>query len=296
MMIFSVKYNYFFSALNQKINLTSIKIKLAFIPTPKRVISKLNFLQLIDTSLPTLEIGPWDKPSLKGHDVFYFDIMSQNEIKKSIEDADLFIDANSIKFKADASNVPFINFIDSTGDMSKINKKFNNIYSSHNIEHQICLITHLQQLSSLLNNQGKIYLIIPDKRYCFDHFIAESSLADIIEQYYEPATKYHPLRSILSMKCETTHNNSTAHWLGWHQQTEGIEPSCYKKALEYYQANKNSYINVHRWRFTPENFKTIIETLNKIDLISLEIEQIYETNKQSIEFMVILKNKESKLM
>ena len=68
--------------------------------------------------------------------------------------------------------------------------------SCHSIEHQLNFIQHLQDVSELLNDNGYYVIILPDKRYCFDHFIKESTIADIICQYTDKP-KLHSIKSII---------------------------------------------------------------------------------------------------
>jgi hypothetical protein len=48
--------------------------------------------------------------------------------------------------------------------MSLIKEKFSLIFSSHNIEHQVDLVKNLNQVANLLEEGGKFFIIIPDKR------------------------------------------------------------------------------------------------------------------------------------
>ena len=125
--------------------------------------------------------------------------------------------------------------------MSSINEKFDLIFSSHNIEHQIDLVSHLQQIEKLLNDNGQIILLVPDKRFCFDHFVPESPFSDILESYYNK-DKFHPFRTILSMVCETTHNNPNKHLAGDNGEIKGKDVNCYKEALERYNNSLKKHI------------------------------------------------------
>lgn len=132
-------------------------------------------------------------------------------------------------------------------------------------------------------------IIVPDKRYCFDHFISESTIADIIYQH-ENKNKNHSIKSVIEHRALTCHNNSIRHWNGDHGNII-VDSLAIENAINEYNSNikNNVYIDVHSLQFTPDSFRTNIELLNKIKYTKLEIEEIYPTILNSGEFFVILK-------
>lgn len=251
-------------------------------------IAREDFLKPVTSDIKILEIGPYIAPFFTGENVKYFDIMDTDGIKNQIlfeknEAIKNYVDSN-----ADLSKVPHIDYVHKNGDMSSIKEKFDMVFSSHNIEHQIDLIDHLNQVANLLNSGGKFYLIIPDKRYCFDHFIPESSLSDIIDNHYN-YSKSHSLKTILAMSCETTHNDVRLHWQGEHGQVKGRNFECYNEAVGVFKETKGEYLNAHRWRFTPQQFEFVIDSLYNMNIISLKVEKVYRTQYNTTEFMAVLK-------
>jgi SAM-dependent methyltransferase len=249
-------------------------------PNGKNFISRADFVNLLDVNKSILEIGPYFNPTFtkkSARKIKYSDVLDKNNLILKAKKENL-----------DISRIPEIDYVNPTGDLSIVKEKFDIVFSSHNIEHQVDLIRHLQQVSNLLKQGGKFYLFIPDKRFCFDHFIAESTLVDVLE-VYKNKSKTHSLGTIMTMSCLTTHNDPTRHWKGDHgQPIEQDNINCYKEAFSEYDNANGSYIDSHKWRFTPENFTHIIENLNKINLIDLKIEKIYSTMTNSHEFSVIL--------
>jgi predicted SAM-dependent methyltransferase len=251
--------------------------------------NRYQFQSLAKESKNILEIGPYSNPYYIGENVKYFDTMSREGIiYQIINEQDPGVRNHVAADDNTFNKVPHINYVDQNGDMSIIHESFDLIFSSHNIEHQVNLVLHLQQLENLLTNDGQIILFIPDKRFCFDHFVPESPLSDVLESYYNQ-DKLHPLRTVLAMICETTHNSAYHHLLGYHGQIAGKDVDCYQKALEKYQDSENNYINAHRWRFTPTQFAFIINSLNQLKLTNLTIEKLYLTKNNQLEFYVILK-------
>lgn len=258
-------------------------------------ISRKNFInEIMHSDGLILEIGPYHNPALKGNNVRYFDVFSQQELLKKAK-----ID------NVDKSRIPEIHYVSPIGDMGIITEKFDVIFSSHNIEHQVDLIRHLKEASKLLKPHGKYYMAIPDKRYCFDHFIPETAMSDVITTHYENRSS-HDLKAILTMRCETTHNNSYNHHINDNGNMAGADYvgytsidtdrfhlkdnlECYQKAYKEFLNSKGKYIDSHKWRFTPANFYFILEALYKLGYISFKVEKVYKTHYSSNEFYAILK-------
>lgn len=91
-------------------------------------------------------------------------------------------------------------------DLNSIPHSFDNIISSHVIEHQPDFLSHLQSIEKCLANNGRYFLCVPDKRYCFDHNLSELTISDIFDVFYEKR-KAHNLKSILEPQYLTTHND-----------------------------------------------------------------------------------------
>lgn len=244
-----------------------------------KISNRKNLIEYIDTNkYQCLEIGPFDCPNLLGK-VKYFDVLDQESLKKRAQN----LNRNGI--------VPFINYVNSKGDLKIIKEKFDLVLSCHSIEHQLNFIQHLQDVSNILNNDGYYVIIVPDKRYCFDHFIKESTIADIIGQYFDNSN-LHSLKSVIEHRSLTCHNDSIRHWNNDHgNQTYISNSNTIINSIKEYQnsKSKNKYLDVHALQFTPESFEIIINLLNELNYIDLIIDNIYSTLKNSNEFFIILK-------
>jgi len=250
------------------------------------VYDRVSLIKNIDTQkVDCLEIGPFDCPVLLGDKVHYFDVLDQDGLKKR---------SREINRPFPESNVPFIHYIDVNGDLSIVDKKFDVVLSCHSIEHQLDFIQHLNNVSNLLNAGGYYVVIVPDKRYIFDHFIKESTIADIIEQNIHKSN-LHSVKSVIEHRALTCHNDSGRHWMNDHGvQTYITNPESILNAIKQYQhsVETNCYLDVHSLQFTPESFESIIHILNEAKYINLSFYKIYPTLKNSCEFYAILKKNE----
>lgn len=240
-----------------------------------KVRDRHDFLQLFETRRPALEIGSFDRCLLRQHDVRHFDVMDQAGLR-----------ARATVLNRDPAGVPFIDYISPIGDLSVITDQFDLIISSHAIEHTPDLVTHLQDVARLLAPGGVYALIIPDCRYCFDHHLPASSVADVMQAYFE-RRKVHTLASVIEHRALTTHNDAVQHWRGLHGSGLPDVPRV-KAAIEEWQAAKGSYIDVHAWQFTPVSFESLITSLFKMDYSPLRPLRVYSPKFGEIEFMAVL--------
>lgn len=254
-----------------------------------RVCSKVkgrkNLIGLVPAELSILEIGPFFSPAFRRPeaDVYYLDSLSTESMKKRAE-----------KLKeASIDNIPEIDYVWSGQRYTKlIRRKFSAIYSSHNIEHQPCLITHLLDIESVLRKEGAVFLAIPDKRYCFDHFFPETNLADIVEAWAE-GKKRHRLKDILEQRFFAAHNEPIRHWRGDHGVNTRLLPLDDKRNVPFMAEferlrSSNEYTDGHAWKFTPAAFRTLFDNLYSLRLTKLRIARVYPTVRNSNEFYAVL--------
>jgi SAM-dependent methyltransferase len=135
-----------------------------------------------------LEIGPSVWPTLSGPGVKYFDILD----KAGLVD-------RAVASGLDASRAVDVDFVSPTGDLSIVNEQFDAVYSSHCIEHSPDIIQHLLEVERILPSGGRYFIIVPDKRYCFDATLPESTLAQVVQARAErhgshPGSCHRPLR------------------------------------------------------------------------------------------------------
>jgi 2-polyprenyl-3-methyl-5-hydroxy-6-metoxy-1,4-benzoquinol methylase len=233
-----------------------------------------DFVKLVPEGASALEIGPFCSPLLRGSNVSYFDVLSREALV-----------ARAHHIGLDPSSIPRVDYV---GELSTIERRFDVVLSSHCLEHQPDIVRHLQEVEQLLMPDGAYFLLVPDKRYCFDHFIPLSNLAEVIVAHYE-GRKVHTLRSVIEHYALTTHNHSLRHW----QRDHGAEfedfDSRYRAAIHAFDDAKGKYIDVHAWYFTPDSVNRILSALRNIGLIKLCVQRVYPTRYGSGEFWIILR-------
>lgn len=235
-----------------------------------------DFLKLFEKIRPALEIGAFDSPLLHQTDVRHFDVIDQDGLKARARD-----------MGRNVESVPFIDYVSQECDLSIIQERFELVVSSHAIEHTPDLVKHLKDISKLLSNSGVYALMIPDCRYCFEHFIPPSSIADVLQAHQE-SRKVHTLASVIEHRALTTHNEPSKHWVGDHGNKIGAEPSRVLAAISEWKNSQGRYIDVHAWQFTPETFENLVLLLWNANYIDLKPVRIYNPVHGSNEFLAIL--------
>jgi hypothetical protein len=246
------------------------------------ITNRIDLSTIIPKNFECLEIGPFDCPVLKSDNVKYFDVLNKEQLIKRAKKLDRI---NNI------SNIPYIHYYDNDANLKIINEKFNLVLSCHCIEHQINFIEHLINVSNLLLTDGYYVIICPDKRYCFDHYINESTIADILNM--DKNSKRHTLKSVIEHRLLVTHNDTIRHWNNDHGTQRINDPNfdyMLPYALNEFNTEKN-YIDVHSLQFTPQSFEKIINILEKYNFIDFTLDKIYHTKKNQNEFIVVLKKK-----
>jgi hypothetical protein len=236
------------------------------------------FITYLSAKPSVLEIGPFCNPVVRGPNVRYCDVLDTSGLIER---------AKRIGYPI--ISAPYIDYVSPTGDLSGIDDQFAAVISVHCIEHQPDLVRHLTQVSELLCDGGQYFLVIPDKRYCFDHFLKESTIADVIGAHIDKRT-IHTLTSVIEHRALTTHNDTIRHWNGDHENVDRCASIANRTsaAMAEFNAADGSYVDVHAWQFTPDSFRAILGDLYSLQMTDLIIERAYPTPRGRNEFMAVL--------
>lgn len=101
--------------------------------------NRLDFIELLNTIRPALEIGAFDAPLLEQTRVKHFDVLDQAELRK-----------RASELNRNAQTVPYIDYFSAEADLSIVTEKFKLITSSHAIEHTPDLVRHLLDVEKIL--------------------------------------------------------------------------------------------------------------------------------------------------
>lgn len=232
-------------------------------------------LSHIAAAATVLEIGPFCRPLLTGPQVEYLDVLDAQALR-----------ARAVSHGLDPAGCP--PHIHHVGDLAQVDRTYHAVVSSHAIEHQPDLVRHLNEVERVLAPGGAFYLLVPDKRYCFDHFLPETSIAQVMQAHAE-GRRVHSLASVIEHGALTTHNDSGRHWAGDHGAPPADRAAAVAAALSRHGAAEGGYVDVHAWQFTPDSFREMVTTLNALGLIGLEVAEVYDTVAGRNEFAAVLR-------
>jgi SAM-dependent methyltransferase len=242
------------------------------------------FAALVPVQARALEIGPFASPLLSGPKVHYCDVLDTAGLRQRAQALGL-----------DAAKVPEVHHVTPDGSLDAITGTFDAVLSSHAIEHQPDLVAHLQQVERRLDAGGRYFLLIPDKRYCFDRDIAPSTIAEVLQAHEERRTR-HTLRSLVEHRALATHNDAVAHWAEarpYRFDGRAVDAEPVRQALQEYRSSNGAYVDVHAWYFTPDSFLHLVRLLHALGLTALQVERLYRSRRNHLEFWAILSREPS---
>lgn len=237
--------------------------------------------QLIDKNGLGLEIGPSHNPiapKKKGYKVHVLDHASADDLRTKYKDHGLNLE-----------NIEEVDFIWKGQPLTELigNRNcYDWIIASHVVEHVPDLVSFLQQCEELLKPSGVLSLVIPDKRYCFDHFQPLSTTGLLLDAHFYKRSRPSPGQVFDNIANASNFNGNIA-WSRNHGHANNLNHTLYDAKVNYENSLlRDEYIDVHCWRFTPESFKLIISDLLELGLLRLEPKISYPTN--GCEFYVTL--------
>jgi predicted SAM-dependent methyltransferase len=229
-------------------------------------------LDQIDKNGFGIEIGPSHNPiapKKAGYNVEIIDHASKEILKNKYDNNDLVI--------SKIEDVDFVWSGENYADLTGKKHHYDWIIASHLVEHTPDLISFLNNCDSILNDTGVLALVIPDKRYCFDHFRPITGLSGIIDSHFSK-NKIHTPGTVAEYFMNVVRKSDQ---LAWEQNTTGDYDFCHtmaetKTALSTV-INAGLYLDVHAWCFVPNSLRLIIEDLFSLDLIKLREAKFLET-------------------
>lgn len=228
-----------------------------------------------------LEVGPSLNPvapKRKGYNVETIDHVDKDELIKRYQ-----------AHGHDTSAIEDVDYVwkgESYPELVGKRKHYDWIIASHVIEHVPDLISFINDCDEILDDQGVLSLVVPDKRYCFDHFRMLSGLGKVIDCHLHKE-KIHTAGSAAEYYLNVVAKNGLIAWGagygGEYNFVHGLEEA--KEAMDKVE-KYSSPMDVHSWCFVPSSFRLLIDDLNSLGLINLKEVGYYPT--EGCEFYITL--------
>lgn len=238
-----------------------------------------------------LEIGPLTRPTFargSGFTVQALDHASTEDLKEKYRN-DPAIDVDTI------ADVDWVWTGGSYTDIPGIPQDFDFVISCHSIEHSLDLVQFLKDLSTLLADDGRLFLVTPHRQLMFDFYRPLTTLGDVLMGHYYPRA--------LDMKARVDELELASVLDGricWSQdellvsQIQGKRPIPLrrKESMPGHLADladwqqEEEYRDGHRWVFQPESLTGLISSLRALGMCDFEVVDF----KQGVgcEFMMVL--------
>jgi SAM-dependent methyltransferase len=243
-----------------------------------------------------IEIGPWCNPvtpKSEGFDCLVLDVFdTKTLVRRAIEDDGL---PDEIVTRIEGvdlvgSSAEIAELVDAHGQTGKIEY----IISSHNFEHIPDPVKFLRGCSAALAEGGHLSMAIPDKRGCFDYFRSSTTLAQMLEAYFQKRVR--PTRAqiferfSLHSKCQFNGQELIGFPIG--VDPDSVHPYesleyAFNDWADFEQRPHADYVDTHCWTFTPASFNLILTDLMHLGLVSLELVDVAEGGEN--EFYVHLR-------
>lgn len=156
--------------------------------------------------------------------------------------------------------------------------RFDYVYSSHALEHQVDLIGHLKSLERVLKSTGKVIMIIPDHRACFDCLRFPTVTSDALAVYLRSQSVHQGKQVYEALAQGLTVNPGrriSRFDLSSGEFYHTLE-SAYTSACTS-EVDLTNYRDVHAWTFTPTSLELLMVELFLLDLISFKLFSISPT-------------------
>lgn len=243
-----------------------------------------DFRRYIASTIPkaaaSLEVGPSHNPILPKAAGYQVTIVDHDTQTGLIE-----------KYAAHGVNLSNIEPVDVVWDGNDVaeslgGKKFDAVVASHVIEHAPDFIQFLKDWTAALSEDGRIYLLVPDKRYCFDFMNSVSDVAKVLSDHRQRRTR-HSYESLYRQSVCVGNGGDIA----WGQS--GVknlkflhgDPNHIRQVAEGAMSSE-AYVDAHENYFTPISFLMLMDELQYLREVALDVSVI--TRARGCEFLVVL--------
>lgn len=236
-----------------------------------------------------LEFGPLARPTVTKSthpSVRFADIRSSDDIKKLYTSNDYL---ESTGLAVDLGSIVDIDYVvkGNYRDFFKGIEKFDTVILSHVIEHMPDILSFFEDVRTLLKPNGRLVLIYPDARYCFDHFRNGTTFIDAYDVYLN---NNNSGKRVFDFVFNVVQENNASFFWGDKDQNKVLPRNSFESSVAAFEKAKNNVLpdDTHFWPFADHQFIKFLYDMDRADLFKFEIEEFYPTQENTQEFMLIL--------
>lgn len=257
-------------------------------PRSQREHRQAHLVELLDTTRPILEIGPFANPLLPKASfpsVSILDVAPTEELRQ-----------RAVDLGEDETAIDHVDFVAPAGLSADVagDHRFGHVVACSVLEHIPDPIGFLGECANILEPGGTVALSIPDMRYCFDVLREPSSLGELVDAWTEGRTRT-TIGQVVDHLCGATMLDGSIQWspgsTGSLKPVHQFEDAIIRlRSAADAKADAPHEPAVHMWKFTPDHFVKIFHGLRQLELTELDIMSI---SSGSQEFYVHLAVSES---
>ena len=236
-----------------------------------------HFRRFVDFSKTSgFEIGAFDLPMVEPNEglCVFGDYRTKEELQ-------------ALAANAPGHNPDFVQQVDYDlrNGYDQIDGPFDWIAAAHVIEHIPDVIGWIKSLDRLLKPGGRLLLIIPDKRYTFDHHRRVSTVTDFVTTHRQQLTRPSYGQVFDHIYYATTVPDPEFLWRG---ADIPAPPRNFATAHTEATRTESEYVDCHCSVFTPESFMSCFFHLAAAGTVPLEVGEIVSTQRGHPDFSAIL--------
>jgi hypothetical protein len=255
------------------------------IPVTGRVARAQEHLNL--TSGRGLEIGPLASPIVRKDqaDVSYVDVLDAQTLRDHYtQDPGVVV--------ADVVDLDFVLFQDgathSLADVVGPAGPFQWAVASHVIEHVPDVIAFLADVAAILDDRGRLALVVPDRRYCFDALRPPTTVGEMLLAH-DNADSRPSVRAVFDHFFSAVEFDPAKLWRGIPADPANrMYPLEQAWDLVQRRRTTDDYLDSHTWLFTPASFVEQLSVLARLGLDDFTVVAVSPTAENDYEFFVTL--------
>lgn len=232
-----------------------------------------------------LEIGPLTAPIVSKQEgrVEYVDHLSTNELRRK------YAQEQTI----DVNQIPVIDHVLEEGKLPRrlIGGNYDYIIASHVFEHLPNPLGWLRDCASILRTEGRLCLVVPDKRFTFDYSRTLTTLGEWIESDLLDQRRPNP-RQIFEAATSSARIEAGITWKRAPRADELPATSTEADSFGLLKAQEgcNDYLDIHCTVYTPGSLLHLLARASRLSLHPFRLRRFYDTPCNGIEFYLQLEN------
>lgn len=235
-----------------------------------------------------IEIGPLCAPLVTKEegDVVYVDVLSTQGLREHYAadprvPGELIVDVDA----ALLSEGRLRPIAEAAADLAP----FDWAVASHVVEHVPDMIGWLADMADVLVDDGRLLLVVPDRRYSFDALRARTTVGQLL-QAHESRDQRPSIRAVYDHFSDAVSISAQEAWAGRVPDVGArVHDRGYVAEMLRRFHESSEYIDCHVWVVTPREFVQQLAELAERGLLDFVVDDILPTEVGDLEFFVTLR-------